>query len=99
MRYGADSRDCGAYWDATWVLGERLDHSKYSVRGTVQRLSFPPKFVLVFLTATKHRKEGYTFSICSSVVLPALSKPRNRSLACLLSSPREARTSQTMRIM
>ncbi len=34
--------------------------------------------------------------MCSRVVLPALSRPRKRSLACLLRSPREARTSQTI---
>lgn len=32
-----------------------------------------------------------------TVVLPALSSPRNRSLACLLASPSWARTSQTVR--
>ncbi len=36
-----------------------------------------------------------TFNMCNSVVLPALSRPRNRSLACLFSRPREARASQT----
>jgi len=35
-----------------------------------------------------------TLSMCSRVVLPALSRPRKRSLACLLSSPNDARTSQ-----
>lgn len=35
------------------------------------------------------------FSMCSSVVLPALSRPRNSSLACLFARPRFARTSQT----
>jgi hypothetical protein len=34
-----------------------------------------------------------TFNMCSSVVLPALSRPRNRSLACLLRRPSEARIS------
>ena len=34
-----------------------------------------------------------TFNMCSSVVLPALSRPRNRSLACLLRRPSEAKTS------
>lgn len=38
-----------------------------------------------------------TFSMCSSVVFPALSKPKNRSLACLFISPRDERTSQTKR--
>ena len=38
-----------------------------------------------------------TFNICSKVVLPALSRPRKRSFACLLSSPREARRSKTRR--
>jgi len=33
------------------------------------------------------------FSMCSRVVFPALSSPRNRSLACLLTKPREERTS------
>lgn len=42
------------------------------------------------------RPEGCTFNMCSSVVLPALSRPRKRSLACLLRSPSEARTSQTV---
>lgn len=39
----------------------------------------------------------HTFSMCSSVVLPALSRPRKRSFACLFNRPRDARTSQTMR--
>ena len=33
--------------------------------------------------------------MCSRVVLPALSRPKKRSLACLFRRPREARTSQT----
>jgi hypothetical protein len=33
-------------------------------------------------------------SMCRRVVLPALSRPRKRSLACLLRRPKEARTSQ-----
>ncbi len=36
-----------------------------------------------------------TLSMCSSVVLPALSRPRNSSLACLFIKPSDARTSQT----
>lgn len=36
-----------------------------------------------------------TFNMCSRVVLPALSRPRNSSFACLLRRPRDARTSQT----
>ncbi len=35
-----------------------------------------------------------TLSMCSRVVLPALSRPRKSSLACLLRSPKEASTSQ-----
>lgn len=35
-----------------------------------------------------------TFNICKSVVLPALSRPRNKSFACLLRRPRDERTSQ-----
>ena len=34
------------------------------------------------------------FSMCNSVVFPALSRPRNKILACLLRRPSEARTSQ-----
>lgn len=34
-----------------------------------------------------------TFSMCRRVVFPALSRPRKRSLACLLSKPRLERTS------
>lgn len=37
-----------------------------------------------------------TFSICNSVVFPALSRPRNRSFACLFRSPSDARVSQTV---
>ena len=37
-----------------------------------------------------------TFNICNKVVFPALSRPRNRSLACLFRSPKEARVSQTI---
>jgi hypothetical protein len=33
-------------------------------------------------------------SICRRVVFPALSRPRKRSLACLLRRPKDARTSQ-----
>lgn len=62
----------------------------------LQSLPSPPKFMLIYSTANKGLEKGYTFSMCSSVVLPALSKPRKRSLACLLRSPREARTSQTI---
>ena len=62
----------------------------------IQSLPSPPKLMLIYFTASKGLEEGRTFSICSSVVLPALSKPRKRSLACLLRSPREARTSQTI---
>lgn len=47
------------------------------------------------LESERARPEGCTFNICSNVVLPALSRPRKRSLACLLRSPSEARTSQT----
>lgn len=35
-----------------------------------------------------------TLSMCSNVVLPALSRPRNSNLACLLRRPKEASTSQ-----
>ena len=37
-----------------------------------------------------------TFNICSNVVFPALSRPRNRSFACLFKSPSDARVSQTV---
>lgn len=37
-----------------------------------------------------------TFNICNSVVFPALSRPRNRSLACLFKSPKDASVSQTV---
>jgi hypothetical protein len=37
-----------------------------------------------------------TFNICNSVVFPALSRPRNRSFACLFRSPSDARVSQTI---
>lgn len=37
-----------------------------------------------------------TFNICNKVVFPALSRPRNRSFACLLRRPSEARVSQTV---
>lgn len=37
-----------------------------------------------------------TFNMCKSVVFPALSSPKNKSLACLLVSPKLARTSQTV---
>ena len=40
------------------------------------------------------RGESCTLSMCRRVVFPALSRPRKRSLACLLSSPNEASTSQ-----
>ena len=40
-----------------------------------------------------------TLSMCSRVVLPALSRPRKRSLACLFIKPREARTSQTAQVI
>jgi len=33
--------------------------------------------------------------MCSKVVLPALSRPRKRSFACLFISPKDERTSQT----
>ena len=36
--------------------------------------------------------------MCNKVVLPALSRPRKRSLACLFRSPREASTSQTVQV-
>ena len=36
-----------------------------------------------------------TFNMCSRVVFPALSSPRNRSFACLFNKPRDASTSQT----
>lgn len=38
----------------------------------------------------------HTFNICNSVVFPALSRPRNRSFACLFISPRAERVSQTV---
>lgn len=41
------------------------------------------------------RPRVLTFNICSNVVFPALSRPRNKSFACLLSRPRDERTSQT----
>lgn len=42
-------------------------------------------------------REPYrTFNMCKRVVFPALSRPRNRSFACLLRSPSDARTSQTV---
>jgi hypothetical protein len=37
----------------------------------------------------------HTFSMCNSVVFPALSRPRNRSFACLFNNPSDARVSQT----
>ena len=37
--------------------------------------------------------------MCRRVVLPALSRPRKSSLACLFNSPREARTSQTIELI
>jgi hypothetical protein len=37
-----------------------------------------------------------TFNICNSVVFPALSRPKNRSFACLFISPRAERVSQTI---
>jgi hypothetical protein len=40
-----------------------------------------------------------TFNICNSVVFPALSRPRNRSFACLFKSPSDARVSQTIEQM
>lgn len=58
-------------------------------------LSTPVELGLICSTANESYTEGRTFNICSNVVLPALSRPRKRSLACLLRSPREARTSQT----
>lgn len=36
-----------------------------------------------------------TFSMCRRVVLPALSRPRKSSFACLCARPREVRMSQT----
>ena len=41
----------------------------------------------------KNTNAQLTFNMCSSVVLPALSRPRNRSLACLLRRPSEAKMS------
>ena len=41
------------------------------------------------------RRSAQTFSICSRVVLPALSRPRKSSFACLCERPRETRMSQT----
>jgi hypothetical protein len=48
----------------------------------------------------EHASSSYqpqrTFNICNSVVFPALSRPRNRSFACLFISPRAERVSQTV---
>jgi hypothetical protein len=38
----------------------------------------------------------HTFNMCNNVVFPALSRPRNRSFACLFRSPKDARVSQTV---
>lgn len=46
--------------------------------------------VLGWRTATRS-----FFSMCRSVVFPALSRPRKSSFACLLARPREARRSKT----
>ena len=47
--------------------------------------------------ASIDRVKWHTFNMCNRVVFPALSRPRNRSFACLLSRPKEARTSQTVK--
>lgn len=48
----------------------------------------PSRFVILLIGFGSH-----TFNMCSRVVFPALSRPRNSSFACLLSKPREERTS------
>jgi hypothetical protein len=47
------------------------------------------------LACPSHSRDHLTFSICNKVVLPALSRPRKSSFACLFVKPSEARTSQT----
>jgi hypothetical protein len=48
----------------------------------------------VYHSGVSTAEERGTLSICRSVVLPALSRPRKRSLAFLLRRPNDARTSQ-----
>jgi hypothetical protein len=54
------------------------------------------QWVVVAMTTLLETRPRYgfrTLSMCSNVVLPALSRPRKSSLACLLRRPSEARTS------
>lgn len=67
------------------VLFSSISKSPNLYHPETSRITCPPDI--------KHQR---TFSICNSVVLPALSRPRNRSFACLFISPRAERVSQTV---
>lgn len=69
--------------------GSVEQHSATRLGPCCQRNSTKARFSLPELNTNAR----LTFNMCSSVVLPALSRPRNRSLACLLRRPSEARTS------
>jgi hypothetical protein len=66
------------------VLNPRSFHSSASSEDSSSRYQYRKK------NSTSNQ---LTFNMCSSVVLPALSRPRKRSLACLFNRPSEARTS------
>jgi hypothetical protein len=53
---------------------------------------------VIYASQSSDRSARYqhTFNMCNSVVFPALSRPRNKSFACLFRRPREARVSQTV---
>ena len=92
------------YLDVTWVVKLRLGHSvllhQQYVHISFGRLRMDLRRVFLPSVENSHLsmcfKKSQTFNMCNSVVLPALSSPRKRSLACLFNRPSDARTSQTV---
>lgn len=89
-------------WRVGWRMATRSfcrDHTYisqavlFSSNANSPNLYHPETGRILALPDIKHQR---TFSICNSVVLPALSRPRNRSFACLFISPRAERVSQTV---
>lgn len=80
-----------------WRIATRSFYSDYSHQQMFFFLSMRAAVQPTSSSAAQiDRQPQRTFNICSSVVFPALSRPRNRSFACLFISPRAERVSQTV---
>ena len=84
-------------WRVGWRMATRSFCEEYMVSAAVPCLSSSsPPNTNCWSTYISGYQARLTFNICNSVVFPALSRPKNRSFACLFISPRAERVSQTI---